>query len=99
MSSPACRTIPPSASMNFCLELEARTPPKGRCVTAIRHQQIGRGCNPTFPWPSPDAYCLLQVGYGRDRPYLPSIVHDCLVTEGQDDRTFMYRCASQILGT
>ena len=34
----------------------------------------------------------LQVGYGRDRPYLPSIVHDCLVTEGQDDRTFMYRC-------
>jgi V8-like Glu-specific endopeptidase len=34
----------------------------------------------------------LQVGYGRDRPYLPSIVHDCFVTEGQDDRTFMYRC-------
>jgi TPR repeat protein len=34
----------------------------------------------------------LQVGYGRDRPYLPSIVHDCVVTEGQDDRTFMYRC-------
>jgi len=34
----------------------------------------------------------LQVGYGRDRPYLPSIVHDCLVTEGLDDRTFMYRC-------
>jgi uncharacterized protein len=34
----------------------------------------------------------LQVGYGRDRPYLPSIVHDCRVTEGQDDRTFMYRC-------
>ena len=34
----------------------------------------------------------LQVGYGRDRPYLPSIVRDCLVTEGLDDRTFMYRC-------
>jgi uncharacterized protein len=34
----------------------------------------------------------LQVGYGMDRPYLPSIVHDCVVTEGQDDRTFMYRC-------
>jgi uncharacterized protein len=34
----------------------------------------------------------LQVGYGRDRPYLPSIVHDCVVTEGPDDRTFMYRC-------
>jgi uncharacterized protein len=34
----------------------------------------------------------LQVGYGRDRPYLPSIVRDCVVTEGQDDRTFMYRC-------
>jgi uncharacterized protein len=34
----------------------------------------------------------LQVGYGRDRPYLPSIIHDCVVNEGPDDRTFMYRC-------
>src|SRR5262249_47457672 len=34
----------------------------------------------------------LQVGYGRDRPYLPSVVHDCVVTDGQDDKTFMYRC-------
>ena len=35
---------------------------------------------------------VLQVGYGMDRPYLPSIVHDCRVSEGLDDRAFMYRC-------
>jgi uncharacterized protein len=35
---------------------------------------------------------VLQVGYGMDRPYLPSIVHDCRVSEGPDDRTFMYWC-------
>jgi len=35
---------------------------------------------------------VLQVGYGLDRPYLPSIVRDCRVSEGPDDRAFMYRC-------
>ena len=35
---------------------------------------------------------VLQVGYGMDRPYLPSVVHDCRVSEGPDDRAFMYRC-------
>jgi V8-like Glu-specific endopeptidase len=34
----------------------------------------------------------LQIGYGRDRPYLPSIVRDCPVSEGPDARIFKHRC-------
>jgi hypothetical protein len=35
---------------------------------------------------------LMQVGYGRDRLYLPSIVRDCSVNEGSDDRFFTHHC-------
>jgi V8-like Glu-specific endopeptidase len=32
------------------------------------------------------------IGYGRDRPYLPSIIRDCRVSADPDDRIFWYRC-------
>lgn len=35
---------------------------------------------------------VLQIGYGTDRRYLPSIVRDCRVSEGPDDRVFIFRC-------
>jgi uncharacterized protein len=35
---------------------------------------------------------VLQIGYGEERPYLPSIVRDCRVREGQYDGAFLYRC-------
>ena len=35
---------------------------------------------------------VLQVGYGIDRRYLPSIDRKCHVSEGLDDRAFIYRC-------
>jgi V8-like Glu-specific endopeptidase len=35
---------------------------------------------------------VLQVGYGEERRYLPSIVRDCRVREGPDDGAFVYRC-------
>jgi V8-like Glu-specific endopeptidase len=34
----------------------------------------------------------VQVGYGRDRLYLPSIVRDCSVSEGPDNRFFKHSC-------
>ena len=34
----------------------------------------------------------MQVGYGRDRLYPPSIVRDCSVSEGPDNRFFKYSC-------
>ena len=34
----------------------------------------------------------MQVGYGRDRLYLPSIVRDCSVSEGPDNRFFKHKC-------
>jgi len=35
---------------------------------------------------------VMQVGYGIERRYLPSVVRDCRVNEGPDDRAFIYRC-------
>jgi uncharacterized protein len=34
----------------------------------------------------------MQVGYGRDRLYLPSIVRDCSVIESPDNRFFKHNC-------
>jgi V8-like Glu-specific endopeptidase len=34
----------------------------------------------------------MQVGYGRDRLYLPSIVRDCSVSESPDNRFFKHKC-------
>jgi V8-like Glu-specific endopeptidase len=34
----------------------------------------------------------MQVGYGRDRLYLPSIVRDCSVNESPDNRIFNHKC-------
>jgi V8-like Glu-specific endopeptidase len=34
---------------------------------------------------------FMQIGYGVDRQFLPSIARDCLVSE-RDDQTFLYRC-------
>ena len=39
-----------------------------------------------------NADSVLQVGYGIDRRYLPSIDRQCRVSEGPDDRAFIYRC-------
>ena len=34
---------------------------------------------------------FMQIGYGVDRQFLPSVARDCLVSE-RDDQTFLYRC-------
>ena len=34
----------------------------------------------------------MQIGYGRDRLYLPSIVRDCSVSESPDNRSFNHKC-------
>jgi secreted trypsin-like serine protease len=34
----------------------------------------------------------MQVGYGRDRLYLPTIVRGCSVSEGPDNRFFKHKC-------
>jgi len=34
----------------------------------------------------------MQVGYGRDRLYLPSIVRDCSVSESPDNRLLNHKC-------
>src|SRR4029077_8201689 len=34
----------------------------------------------------------MQIGYGRDRRYLPSIVRDCSVSESPDNRFFKHKC-------
>jgi len=38
------------------------------------------------------AKSAMQVGYGRDRPYLPSIVRNCEIDESSTASTFLYRC-------
>jgi V8-like Glu-specific endopeptidase len=35
---------------------------------------------------------VLQIGYGEERRYLPSIVRDCRLREAADDGVFVYRC-------
>ena len=35
---------------------------------------------------------VVQIGYGRDRRYLPSIVRHCSVTEGANQRFLNHRC-------
>src|SRR3984893_3170370 len=39
---------------------------------------------------NPDS--TMQIGYGRDRLYLPSIVRDCSVSESPDNRFFKHKC-------
>ena len=39
---------------------------------------------------NPDS--TVQIGYGRDRLYLPSIVRDCSVSESPDNRIFQHKC-------
>jgi V8-like Glu-specific endopeptidase len=39
----------------------------------------------------PKAGPFMHVGYGKDRPFLPSVVRDCDVT-GLNDQTLVYRC-------
>ena len=34
----------------------------------------------------------MQIGYGRDRLYLPSIARDCSVSESPDNRSFNHKC-------
>jgi V8-like Glu-specific endopeptidase len=34
----------------------------------------------------------MQIGYGRDRLYLPSIVRDCSMSESPDNRFFKHSC-------
>jgi uncharacterized protein len=34
----------------------------------------------------------MQIGYGRDRRYMPSIVRDCSVSESPDNRFFKHKC-------
>src|SRR5262249_15651298 len=38
----------------------------------------------------PDSF--LQIGYGMDRPYLPSIVRNCQVEAGSDGEGFFFSC-------
>ena len=33
-----------------------------------------------------------QIGYGVDRPYLPSIVRNCRIDQGPSDKVLIYRC-------
>ncbi|MGO9631111.1 MAG: trypsin-like serine peptidase [Xanthobacteraceae bacterium] len=35
---------------------------------------------------------VTQIGYGMERPYLPSIVRNCRVSEAPDDGAFVYQC-------
>ena len=39
-----------------------------------------------------DPASTVQIGYGRDRLYLPSIVRDCSVSESPDNRSFNHKC-------
>jgi len=52
-------------------------------VKSITHDQLRMVSN---------ADSVLQIGYGIDRRYLPSIDRKCRVSEGPDDRAFIYRC-------
>jgi uncharacterized protein len=51
-------------------------------VKPIMHDQFGAVVNSS----------TMQVGYGRDRLYLPSIVRDCSVNESSDNRFFEHHC-------
>jgi hypothetical protein len=33
------------------------------------------------------------IGYGEERTFLPSIVHECHLREGTDEGTFVHRCS------
>jgi hypothetical protein len=35
---------------------------------------------------------VLQIGYGEERRYLPSVVRDCRLRGGADDGAFVFRC-------
>jgi hypothetical protein len=35
---------------------------------------------------------VLQIGYGEERRYLPSVVRDCRLSEGADDGACLFRC-------
>jgi uncharacterized protein len=35
---------------------------------------------------------VMQIGYGRDRRYLPSVVRHCAVTEGASEKFLNHRC-------
>ena len=39
-----------------------------------------------------DPASTMQIGYGRDRLYLPSVVRDCSVVESPDNRLFNHKC-------
>jgi uncharacterized protein len=52
-------------------------------VKALSREQFGTVSN---------SGSVLQIGYGEERRYLPSIVRDCRVREGPDEGAFAYRC-------
>ena len=52
-------------------------------IKPITHDQFGALVNSTS---------TMQVGYGRDRLYLPSIVRNCSVSESSDNRFFEHHC-------
>lgn len=58
-------------------------PIKPISVKSITREQFRRISN---------ANSVLQVGYGIDRRYLPSIDRKCRVSEGPDDKAFIYHC-------
>jgi V8-like Glu-specific endopeptidase len=35
---------------------------------------------------------IMQVGYGAERPYSPSIARKCRIRKSPDDRSFFFRC-------
>ena len=39
-----------------------------------------------------DPASTMQIGFGRDRLYLPSVVRDCSVVESPDNRLFNHKC-------
>ena len=52
-------------------------------VRPTTHDELRRSVNSDY---------TMQVGYGRDRLYLPSIVRDCSVSESPDNRFFKHKC-------
>jgi V8-like Glu-specific endopeptidase len=39
-----------------------------------------------------DKSAAIQAGYGKDRPYLPSVSRNCAIKPGADGGTFVYSC-------
>jgi V8-like Glu-specific endopeptidase len=39
-----------------------------------------------------NANTAMQAGYGKDRPYLPSVHRNCAIAAGQNEETFTFRC-------